>query len=130
VYRKHSGGKEIVITDAAMNDLIRPALYDAYHNIEAVGDSNDQMIADIAGPICESGDFFGRNRDIAEVRRDDLLVLRNAGAYGFVMASNYNSRRRAAEVVVDGARFAVATRRESYEEMVQLEAQTLSWREP
>lgn len=127
VYRKHSGGKEIVITDAGMSDLIRPSLYDAYHQIEAVADTSEHVTADVVGPICESGDFFGLNRDVANVQRGDLLVVRTAGAYGFVMTSNYNSRRRPAEVVVDGARFAVATRRETYEDVVQCEVQPLSW---
>jgi len=129
VYRKHSGGKEIVITDAGMNDLIRPALYEAYHAIEAVDASTETITADVVGPVCESGDFFGLDRTIANVQQGDLVAIRSAGAYGYVMASNYNSRPRPPEVLVDGSRFAVVTERERYEDLVHLERPTPTWSE-
>jgi len=127
VYRKHSGGKEIVITDAGMNDLIRPALYEAYHAIERVEPTDDRIVADVVGPVCESGDFFGLDREIGNVAAGDLLAVRSAGAYGYVMASNYNTRPRPAEVLVDGPRYAVVTAREQYQDLVRLEHLTPTW---
>lgn len=127
VYRKHSGGKEIVITDGAMNDLIRPALYEAYHTIEAVESCDREITADIVGPVCESGDFFGLDRRLGDVRSGDLIAIRTAGAYGFTMASNYNSRPRCAEVLVDGGRYAVVTQRETFEDLVRRETVTPTW---
>lgn len=127
-YRKRSGGKEYVIVDAGMNDLIRPPLYDAFHAIEAVADGDATLTADVVGPVCESGDFFGHDRTLAPVAPGDLVVLRTAGAYGSVMSSNYNARPRAAEVLVDGERFAVVRQRESYEDLVRLEPESPTWR--
>lgn len=128
LFRKHAAGKDFVVTDAGMSDLLRPALYDAYHAIDAVVESDRRMTADVVGPICESGDFFARARDLADVAAGELLVIRTAGAYGYTMASNYNSRPRPAEVLVDGARFAVITERERYEDLVRLERAHLQWR--
>lgn len=128
LYRKLSGGKEIVITDAGMNDLIRPSLYESHHRIDVVGsDAPPTMRANIVGPVCESGDFFARDRSIADVQPGDLLALRTVGAYGFSMASNYNSRARPAEVLVDGSRFAVITEREGDADLTKRETLTPNW---
>ncbi|MGI8508278.1 MAG: diaminopimelate decarboxylase [Gemmatimonadaceae bacterium] len=128
LYRKQSGGKEIVITDAAMNDLIRPSLYESHHGIDVVGsDAPATMQANIVGPVCESGDFFARDRSIADVQPGELLAVRTVGAYGFSMASNYNSRRRPAEVLVDGSSFAVITERETYADLTTRESLTPNW---
>ena len=128
LYRKRSGGREYVVVDAGMNDLIRPPLYDAFHAIEAVDDGEATVSADVVGPVCESGDFFGRDRVLPPVTAGALVVLRTAGAYGTVMSSNYNARPRAAEVLVDGDRFAVVRRRETYEDLVRLESESPTWR--
>jgi diaminopimelate decarboxylase len=126
--RKHSGGKEYVVTDAGMNDLLRPSHYQAFHRIEAAAAGRGRVVADIVGPVCESGDFLALDRDVDDVHPGDLLVVHSAGAYGFVMASNYNARPRPAEVLVDGDRFAVARGREEYEDLVRHETPTPDWR--
>ncbi len=128
LYRKRSGGKEYIITDAGMNDLVRPSHYQAYHRIDAVQTVNTQVTADVVGPVCESGDFLALGRSMPDVQPGDLLAVQTAGAYGFVMASNYNSRPRPAEVIVDGDRFALATERERLEDLVRLERAHLRWR--
>ena len=112
LYRKHSGGKEFIVVDAGMNDLVRPSHYQAYHEIVAV-DAGDRpsIRADVVGPVCETGDFLALDREVPDVVAGDHLAVLGAGAYGFVMASNYNSRPRAAEVVVDGDRWWVARAR-------------------
>lgn len=131
LYRKRSGGQDIVITDAGMNDLIRPSLYASHHAVDAVGsDAAPTLRANVVGPVCESGDFFARDRLITDVAPGDLVALRTAGAYGYVMASNYNSRRRPAEVLVDGDRYAVITERERDEDLTRRETLTPEWREP
>jgi diaminopimelate decarboxylase len=127
LYRKRSGGKEYVITDAGMNDLLRPSHYDAYHRIEAVTPSGSTIVADVVGPVCESGDFLALDRQTDDVPAGGLLAVGTAGAYGFVMSSNYNSRPRAAEVLVDGERWAVVTERERYEDLVRQERAALEW---
>jgi diaminopimelate decarboxylase len=120
LYRKTTGGKEFVIVDAAMNDLIRPALYSAHHEIIPVRDSGlEKMRADVVGPVCESGDFLARDREMPQVLPGDLLAICSAGAYGFVQSSNYNSRPRAAEVMVEGSSWRVVRRRESHEDLVR-----------
>lgn len=130
LYRKRSGGQEIVITDAGMNDLIRPSLYASHHRIEVVErHGGDPIHANVVGPVCESGDFFARNRAMIDAAPGDLLALRTVGAYGYVMASNYNSRPRPAEVLVDGDRFGVVTERESYEDLARRERTTPRWME-
>ncbi|HKN58015.1 MAG TPA: diaminopimelate decarboxylase [Gemmatimonadaceae bacterium] len=121
LYRKRSGGKEFIITDAGMTDLLRPSHYNAFHRIEAVKPSGHTTVADVVGPICESGDFLALDRQIDDAQPGDLLAVQSTGAYGFVMASNYNSRPRPAEVLVDGDKFAVITERESYEDLVRNE---------
>ena len=130
VYTKPSGDKRFVICDAAMNDLIRPSLYDAFHRIEPVAPREGESgLIDLVGPVCESGDFLAKDREFPPVEPGDLVAVRSAGAYGFVMASNYNSRPRAAEVMVDGGRFAIVRERETLEELVRGEHADPEWRE-
>ena len=127
LYRKRSGGKEYVITDAGMNDLLRPSHYNAYHRIEPVKEVEGRIVADVVGPVCESGDFFALNREIGDVSAGDILAVHSAGAYGFVMASQYNSRPKAAEVMVDGERYGVVTDREGYDDLVKGERIQPRW---
>ena len=123
LYRKTTGEKEFVIVDAAMNDLIRPALYNAYHEILPVRQNNTGRItADVVGPVCETGDFLARDREMAEVMPGDVLAIATAGAYGFTQASTYNARRRAAEVLVQGDQWRVVRERESYDDLIRGEA--------
>jgi diaminopimelate decarboxylase len=129
LYRKRSGGKEVVITDAGMTDLLRPSHYQAFHGIERVRPGAPRVLANVVGPVCESGDFFALDREIEEVSPGDLIAIRSAGAYGFVMASNYNTRPRPSEVMVDGARFGVVTERERYEDIVRNERVEPAWRD-
>jgi diaminopimelate decarboxylase len=121
---KQNGSKKFVVVDAAMNDLIRPALYEAYHEIVPLHQTNGQKTikADIVGPICESGDFFARNRELPEVKAGDLLAIRTTGAYGFVLASNYNSRPRPCELLVDGEEIYTLRKRETYEDLIRGES--------
>ena len=128
LYRKHSGGKEYVITDAGMTELLRPSHYGAFHRIEAVHAHDDRTRADVVGPVCESGDFLALDREMEDVQPGELLVVYDVGAYGAVMASNYNSRPRAAEVLVDGDRWAVVKERERYEDLVRSEVAEPDWR--
>jgi diaminopimelate decarboxylase len=128
LYRKHSGGRDFVITDAGMTELIRPSHYDAYHRIESVQPNGGSMTADVVGPICESGDFLALGREMDDATAGDLLAVYDVGAYGYVMASNYNSRGRGAEVLVDGDRYAVVTERETYQDLVRLEVADPQWR--
>jgi diaminopimelate decarboxylase len=124
LYLKEGEIKRFVIVDAAFNDLIRPAFYDSYHAIRPVSRRPGQrMVADVVGPICETGDFFARDRELDPApARGDLLALMSAGAYGFAMASNYNTRPRAAEVLVSGDRYAVIREREKMEDLLRGEA--------
>ena len=128
LYRKRSGGKEFIITDAGMTDLLRPSHYNAFHRIDAVNPTGRTTVADVVGPICESGDFLALDRQIDDAQPGDLLAVQSTGAYGFVMSSNYNSRPRAPEVLVDGDKFAVVTRRESYDDLVRNEIENPDWR--
>ena len=129
LYRKHSGGRDFLITDAGMTELIRPSHYDAFHRIEPVRASSGRMTADVVGPVCESGDFLALGREMAQANAGDLLAVYDVGAYGYVMASNYNTRTRGAEVLVDAGRYAVVTARERYEDLVRLEQGDPQWRE-
>ena len=129
LYRKRSGGTDFVICDAGMTELLRPSHYDAYHAIEAVQPRGGMAVVDVVGPICETGDFIARDRSVDDVRPGDLLVAHTTGAYGYAMAFTYNSRPRPPEVLVDGARWTVVTRRETYEDLVRLEAETFEWKE-
>ena len=128
LYRKRSGGKEYVITDAGMNDLLRPSHYQAYHEIEAVAQRGPRHIVDVVGPVCETGDFLALDRPLELVAPGELLAVHSAGAYGFVMSSNYNSRPRPAEVMVDGSRYATVRGRESHEDLVRHEVLPPAWR--
>lgn len=120
LYLKRVGKKDFVVVDAGMNDLIRPALYGSYHEVLPVKEKGGKrMVADLVGPICETGDFFAREREMPEPSPGDLLAIMGAGAYGFSMSSNYNARRRAAEVMVRGGEFFVIRERESYEDLVR-----------
>lgn len=121
VYVKESGGRQFLILDAGMNDLIRPTLYEAYHAIEAVeGRDRPQTLYDVVGPVCETGDTFAVERSLPVMKRGDLAVIRSAGAYGFSMASNYNTRPLPAEVLVDGSTHRVIRERQRYEEIVRI----------
>jgi diaminopimelate decarboxylase len=118
LYRKHSGGKDFVVVDAGMNDLVRPSHYQAYHEIVALdGRERGTIRADVVGPVCETGDFLALDRELPDVTAGDRLAVLGAGAYGFVMASNYNSRPRPAEVMVDGSRWWLARARETVESL-------------
>jgi diaminopimelate decarboxylase len=120
LYRKHNEAKHFTIVDAAMNDLMRPALYNSHHPIQPVRDPERQPViaTDVVGPICETGDFFARDRALPELAAGELVAIGAAGAYGAAMSSNYNSRPRAAEVLVTGDRFSVIRTRETYEQLV------------
>ena len=122
LYRKQNGGREFVVTDAGMNDLIRPPLYGAIHPIEPVGVPPARtIVTDVVGPVCETSDFFARDIRLPAPEEGALLAIRDAGAYGFAMSSNYNFRGRAAEVLVEDGGFRVVRRRETFEDLVRLE---------
>ncbi len=135
LYTKETGGKRYVIQDAAMNDLIRPTLYDSFHRIWPVApvadvpappsdyeaDIPNTIKQDVVGPVCESGDYLAKGRNLPLLQRGDLLATFSAGAYGMSMASNYNARPRAAEVLVDGSTHRLIRRRETYEDLVRAE---------
>jgi diaminopimelate decarboxylase len=137
IYTKNSGGKHFVVQDAGMNDLIRPTLYDSFHRIWPVApppgvpttptdpeaDMPHTARRDVVGPVCETGDFLARDRPLPEVARGDLLAVFSAGAYGMAMSSNYNSRLRAAEVLVDGDKHHLIRRRDTFEDMVRQEVE-------
>jgi diaminopimelate decarboxylase len=127
LYRKRSGAREFVIADAGMNDLLRPALYGAWHRIEAARPTDAKIVAEVVGPVCESGDFLAREREIDDVHPGDLLVVQSAGAYGFAMSSNYNARPRAAEVLVDAGKWGVVRDREAYADLVRGERVIPEW---
>ena len=123
LYTKKGEDKDFVIVDSAMNDLVRPSLYDAYHAIQPVTKGQEDIIkADVVGPICESGDFLAKDRQMPAVQTGDLLAVMSAGAYGFTMSSNYNSRPRIAEVMVKGDEFHVVRVRETYEDLIEGES--------
>jgi diaminopimelate decarboxylase len=118
-YIKETDTKTFVIVDAGMNDLIRPALYGSYQAIQpVVEDKAEKIVADVVGPICESGDFFAKDREIGRPKRGDLLAVMSAGAYGFTMASNYNSHPKPPEVLVDGEKYYVVRKRESLDDLI------------
>lgn len=120
LYVKEGEGKRFIIVDAGMNDLIRPSLYEAYHEIlPVVKDERKKVVADIVGPICESSDFLAREREVSEFCPDELLAVMSAGAYGFTMSSNYNSRRRVPEVLVKGDWHYIIRTRERYEDLIR-----------
>ncbi len=122
LYEKENGDKRFVIVDAAMNDLMRPTLYQAYHRIEYLGQNQEKATeADIVGPICESGDWFGKKVPIPPTVHNDLIAIHSAGAYGFTMASNYNTRGRAAEVAIVSGTARLIRDRENFDDQIRLE---------
>jgi len=130
LYEKVNGDKRFVIVDGAMNDLIRPSLYNAYHKIEAVQKEGEKTAADVVGPVCESGDFLGKDVELPPLDHHDILVVHSAGAYGFTMSSNYNTRGRAAEVAILDGKDHLIRERETFEDQVRLEESCdTSWQE-
>lgn len=125
LYEKNNDGKRFVIVDGGMNDLIRPSLYNAYHKIEAVNVEGEKTLADVVGPVCESGDFFGKDIALPPLSHNDLIVVHSAGAYGFTMASNYNTRSKPAEVALQGGKDRLIRKRETYEDQIRLEREYL-----
>ncbi|HOI93420.1 MAG TPA: diaminopimelate decarboxylase [Syntrophobacter fumaroxidans] len=122
LYTKRTQSKSFIITDTAMNDLIRPSLYGSYHQVQPLRrQSRESHIVDVVGPICESGDFIAKDRGLPMVESGDFLAVMSAGAYGFTMSSNYNSRPRAAEVLVKDDRYFVIRRRETWDDLIQCE---------
>ena len=124
LYHKSNNSNRFLIVDAAMTDLLRPALYDAYHEIAPVvrdAGAGERELYDVVGPVCETGDFFARGREMPPVKDGDLLAILDAGAYGMVLASNYNSRPRAAEVLVEGGKARLIRRRETIADLIRLE---------
>ena len=122
LYLKHNGDKRFVIVDAGMNDLLRPALYQAHHRIEPVRPrAGASAVADIVGPVCESGDFLARGREVPPLEAGDLLAVRDVGAYCFVMASNYNMRPRPAEALIENGTVRLVRRRETFEDLLRNE---------
>lgn len=138
LYRKRSGGKDYVIVDAGMTELLRPSHYQAHHGVERVehprsaatdNTADNTSVVDVVGPVCESGDFLALDRKLGPVEPGELLAILSAGAYGYVMASNYNSRQKPPEVLVDGNRFGVVTDRESRDDLTRLERTVPAWRD-
>lgn len=122
LYVKNNLDKNFLVIDAAMTDMLRPSIYKAYHHIQPVDISqNEEFVADIVGPVCESGDFLGKQRLIKKCKSGDLITIMSAGAYGIVMSSNYNARRKPAEVLVDKDTYAIIRKRETLEQLVQNE---------
>jgi len=121
LYEKINADKRFVIVDGAMNDLIRPSLYKAYHKIEVLNNANEKSKANIVGPICESGDFFAKDIEVPKTNPGDLVIIYSAGAYGFTMASNYNTRSRVAEVAIEGKKDRLIRRRETFEDLIACE---------
>jgi diaminopimelate decarboxylase len=120
-YLKHGGNKNFAVVDAAMNDLMRPAMYEAWHGVQPINQrSESPKTYDVVGPVCESGDWLARDRSLA-IESGDLLAIMSAGAYGMTMASNYNTRGRAAEVLVDGDQFRLIRKREKSSDLFALE---------
>ena len=129
LYTKQNGDKRFVITNAGMNDLLRPSLYGAHHAIvpvEPAEDGSPRRAVDVVGPVCETGDFFARDRELPELRTGDLLAVLDAGAYGMSLASNYNTRPRPAEVLVDGRDVRQIRRRETVRELLAIEKKGLA----
>ena len=126
LYEKQNGEKKFVVVDGAMNDLLRPSLYNAYHKIEAITDSTSKTRAvDIVGPVCESGDFFAKDYPLPELAHNDLIVVHSAGAYGFGMGSNYNTRGRSAEVAIKNGEPRLIRKREVFDDLIALEMEFL-----
>jgi len=122
LYEKNNGKKRFVIVDGAMNDLGRPSLYGAYHEIEVIGSEGDVSKADVVGPVCESTDFFAKDRELPQTKHDDLLVIKSAGAYCFTMSSNYNTRAKVAEVAIIDGKEKLIRQRDNFEDMIKNES--------
>ena len=118
LYEKVNGSKRFVIVDGAMNDLIRPSLYDAYHKIEVLNKTENVSDCNVVGPVCESGDFFAKNIELPQTENNDLMAIYSAGAYGFTMASNYNTRAKVAEIAVENGQDRLIRRRETFEDLI------------
>ena len=118
LYEKINGNKRFVIVDGAMNDLIRPALYDAYHRVEVLNENKNFSDCNLVGPVCESGDFFAKNIELQETQNGDLIAIYSAGAYGFTMSSNYNTRGRVAEIAIENGVDRLIRRRENFEDLI------------
>ena len=126
LYEKQNGDKKFVVIDGAMNDLLRPALYSAYHKIDVITDSKEETRpVDIVGPVCESGDFFAKDYPLPPLEHNDLVIVNSAGAYGFGMGSNYNTRGRSAEVALQNGEVRLIRRRETFEDLIALETEFL-----
>ena len=125
LYEKINGNKRFVIVDGAMNDLIRPSLYNAYHRIEVLGKSENVSECNLVGPVCESGDFFAKNRELPSTEHNDLIAIYSAGAYGFTMSSNYNTRGRVAEIAIEDGVDRLIRKREVFEDLIALEEEFL-----
>jgi len=125
LYEKVNGDKRFVIVDGAMNDLLRPSLYNAYHKVEVLNDNDEFSKANLVGPVCESGDFFAKDVLLPKTSHDDLVVIHSAGAYGFTMSSNYNTRGRVAEVAVEDGKDRLIRKREEFEDLVAGEVEYL-----
>lgn len=126
LYEKKNGTKRFVVVDGGMNDLLRPSLYNAFHKIETIDNKDtDVSVADVVGPVCESGDFLAKDYPLPKLEADDILVIKSAGAYGFGMGSNYNTRGRSAEVAVENNKARLIRKRESFEDMIALEVDYL-----
>jgi diaminopimelate decarboxylase len=121
ILKKNQGAKKFLVMDAGMNDLIRPSLYGSHHQLWSVNEVNGRETVDVVGPVCESADFIAKDREVSVLQQGDLLAVMSAGAYGFSLSSNYNSRPRAAEVLVNGETYHVIRKRETYDDLVRLE---------
>ncbi|HIP60039.1 MAG TPA: diaminopimelate decarboxylase [Campylobacterales bacterium] len=121
LYEKTNGDKRFVIVDGAMNDLIRPALYNAYHEIEVLDKEDNISLADVVGPVCESGDFFAKDIELPATEHNDLVVIKAAGAYCYTMSSNYNTRGKVAEVALEDGKERLIRKRETFDDMIALE---------
>ncbi|MCG3652637.1 diaminopimelate decarboxylase [Aliarcobacter butzleri] len=121
LYEKINGNKRFVIVDGAMNDLIRPALYNAYHRVEVLNDNQDFSDCNLVGPVCESGDFFAKNIQLPKTEHNDLVAIYSAGAYGFTMSSNYNTRGKVAEIAIEDGKDRLIRKRETFEDIIALE---------
>ncbi len=125
LYEKINGSKRFVIVDGAMNDLLRPSLYDAYHKVEVLEKNEDISDCNVVGPVCESGDFFAKNISLPATKHNDLIAIYSAGAYGFTMASNYNTRGRVAEIALENGKDRLIRRRETFEDLIAHEEEYL-----
>jgi diaminopimelate decarboxylase len=125
LYEKINGDKRFVIVDGAMNDLLRPALYSAYHKIEVIDKKDNASSCNVVGPVCESGDFFAKDIELAQTQHNDLIAIYSSGAYGFTMASNYNTRPKVVEIAIEDGKDRIIRKRETFENLIALEEEYL-----